>query len=71
MSLTDTERAFLTMIAGKPQGRVSYALVRRDGAMSFAGSLLARGFIRERRLGYDEGFQISPSGKAYLAGEQL
>ena len=68
MSLTPLECAFLENLARQPQGRCSYALVRRDDAMEIAGGLVAQGYVRERRLGYDEGLQIEPKGRAYLEG---
>lgn len=66
--ISSHERAFLEMLAARKQGRASYALVRRDDAMGIAGGLVERGYVRERRLGYDEGFQITELGKAYLGG---
>lgn len=59
----------LKFIAARPKGRVSYALLRRDEIMPYAQDLLTAGLIRERRLGYDEGFQITEAGKARLGGE--
>jgi hypothetical protein len=69
MTLSPIERAFLEKLARQPQGRCSYALVRRDDAMEIAGGLVAEGYIRNRRCGYDEGFQITPKGRAYLEGQ--
>lgn len=69
--MTPEAAALLKMIAGRKQGRVSFSLLERDRAMAFAGPLLDAGLIRERRLGFDQGFQISEAGRAYLAGESL
>jgi hypothetical protein len=68
--MTDLERAFLSRLAGMKFGRCSYALVNRDGVMEIVGALLAGGYVRERRLGHDEGLQITPLGKEYLGGVQ-
>lgn len=69
MSLSAIERAFLEKLAGMKQGRCSYALARREEAFSIAGDLVASGYVTARHLGYDQGFQITPKGRAYLAGE--
>lgn len=68
MSLSNEAVALLKMIALKPQGRVSYALLRRDEVMEFARPLLEARYIKGRRLGFDEGFQITTQGRLYLAG---
>lgn len=62
------EASFLRLLASKKQGRCSYALVQRENAMGIAGNLLKGGYIKERRLGYDEGFQITDLGREYLGG---
>lgn len=69
--MTSESRQFLAFMASKPQGRVSYALVRRDQAEALAEEALRAGYVRNRRLGYDEGFQITPAGRAFLAGEAI
>jgi hypothetical protein len=66
--MTALERAFLTRLAGEPQGRTSYALVDRDGALAIVNGLVASGYIRHRRLGFDPGFQITDLGRSYLGG---
>jgi hypothetical protein len=66
--MTPIERAFLERLAGMKQGRCSYALVKRDAAMEAVGGLVAAGYVRERRLGHDEGFQITRQGREYLGG---
>lgn len=69
--MTPEATALLKMIASKKQGRVSYALLRRDEVMAFAEPLLTSGYIKNRRLGYDEGFIITEAGRAYLDGEGI
>jgi hypothetical protein len=67
--VTEVEKAFLERLSGMKQGRCSYALVKRQDAMSMAHGLLLGGHIRERDLGYFPGFQITDKGREYLGGQ--
>lgn len=69
MSISYEARALLTYIAGQRKGRVGYDLGHFDRAHLFARDLIANGYIKERRLGFEYGFQITEAGKAYLGGE--
>lgn len=68
MTLSAESRQFLQFCATKPQGRVSFALVRRDEAEALADEALGAGYLKRRRLGYDEGYQLTGAGRLYLAG---
>jgi hypothetical protein len=61
-------KQLLTMIAGRKQGRVSFNLLERDKADALAAEALEAGYLRRRRLGYDQGYQLTPAGRQYLAG---
>lgn len=71
MSISYEARALLTLVSQQRKGRISYALLQRDQVMQFADPLLNAGYIEHRRLGYDEGFQITEAGREYLAGEAI
>lgn len=66
--MTGEAKQLLQFIATKKQGRVSFALVERDRADALAQEALDAGYLKRRRLGYDQGYQITTAGRAYLAG---
>lgn len=66
--MTSEARQLLQFIAAKKQGRVSFSLLERDRADDLAREALDAGYLKRRRLGYDQGYQITTAGRAYLAG---
>jgi hypothetical protein len=66
--MTSEARQLLQLIASRKQGRVSFALVERDRADALAQEALDAGYLKRRRLGYDEGYQITTQGRLFLAG---
>lgn len=63
---TPTERKFLEILAGQPQGRCGFRQIKFDEALREFKGLIDDGLIRERRLGSNPGFQLTEAGRAYL-----
>lgn len=66
--MDDHSRAFLKALAAEPKGRVGYPLTAYDKLMEHVGGLVDGGYIIERRLGNQAGFQITQLGREYLGG---
>ena len=66
MTLSPAERQFLTALADHTKGRRPYSAEDYERARPLLMGLIEGGYIRERRLGLDQGVQILPKGRAYL-----
>lgn len=63
---TPVERKFLAHLGTLHQGRCGFRpVVYEEARREFAG-LLDDSLIRERHLGSNPGFQITPEGRAFL-----
>ncbi len=69
--MSPSSKQFLRYLADQPKGRVGYAQVDWPQAFRVAREVLDAGYVKERRFGLAPGFQITPAGKAYLAGEAV
>lgn len=63
---TSVERMFLALLSEQPQGRCGFRPIPFESARRQFQGLLDDGLIKERRLGSNPGFQITPEGRAYL-----
>lgn len=66
MTLSPAERQFLTLLSALHQGRCGFRPIPFEKARREFQGLLDAGLVRERRLGSNPGFQITPEGRAYL-----
>jgi hypothetical protein len=69
--MSPESRQFLAYLAAQPKGRVGYDIRERDRVMALASEAVAAGHAQHRRFYFGSGFQITPAGRAYLAGEGL
>lgn len=63
------DRVFLENLAAYKFGRAAFTREAHGLAIERFSHLIQAGFIRNRPVGYDFGFQITPKGRAYLAGD--
>jgi hypothetical protein len=71
--MTSESRQFLRYLADQPKGRVGYGNDEWwDRAQDLADECLAARYVKHRPLyPFPCGFQITPEGRAFLAGEAL
>lgn len=66
--MNELERQFLSKLATMPKGRCAYGIEAFERALPKLQRLVDEGYIRERRITRDNGFQILSRGREYLAG---